>query len=348
MASRTSKTVTLTKLIPSGLPSKEHFTIVEEDASNLVASDDGDLILQVICMSADPYLRSGCKTGEVPRPMSGFVVGKVIESKNCAWPVDSLMGAALPFTSIQKLNDIVLKKTITWNLTDYVTEENATLGLGVLGMPGATAYGGLIDVLRPDKKKNETLFVSSAAGAVGSMVGQLAKNVFNCTVIGSCGGETKTTLITEKFGFDHSIDYKTVSTSADLAAKIKECSDGIDMYFENVGGMHFEAAMSTLRPHGRIAVCGCISRYNDASGTAPLNTIDISQMIYTFQRVEGFVCMPYLSGAKMNFLKDMSEWHKEMKVGCEQCFYDGIEEWPTAFQALFTGANVGKVCVRLL
>ena len=338
---------TLTKLIPSGLPTQEHFEIVTTDMSNKKCEKDEDLLLSVICMSADPYLRSGCKTGEIPRPMSGFVVGKIIESKNKAWPVGSFMGAALPFSSLQLLNSEILAKTISWNLTEYVTEETATLGLGVLGMPGATAYGGFIDVLRP--KKGETIFVSSAAGAVGSMVGQLAKNIYDCHVIGSCGGAEKNKLIKEKFGFDGAIDYKAVTGGAEeLAKKIKESSAaGIDMYFENVGGMHFEAAMACLKAHGRVAICGCISRYNDASGAAPLNKIDISQMIYSFQRIEGFVCMPWLGGAKGAFLKEMSAWHKQGKVGCEQCIFEGIETWPDAFQSLFTGANLGKVCIKM-
>lgn len=213
-------------------------------------------------------------------------------------------------------------------------------------MPGATAYGGFIDVLRP--QEGETLFVSSAAGAVGSMVGQIAKNVKGCKVIGSCGGSEKNAIVKDKFGFDDCIDYKTIKGAKELTKVLEEKSEGgINMYFENVGGMHFEAAMNTLKPHGRVAICGCISRYNDDSATPKLNTIDISKMIYTFQRVEGFVCMPWLSGARGKFLEDMNEWRKEGKVGCEQWVVEGIEKWPEAFQALFTGKNTGKVCVKI-
>jgi hypothetical protein len=142
-------------------------------------------------------------------------------------------------------------QTIMWKLTDMLTEENSSLGLGILGMPGSTAYGGLIDVLRP--LEGQTIFVSGAAGAVGSMVGQIAKNVFNCIVIGSCGGPDKCALIKDKFGFDYAIDYKTVGDKAGLVAALKAVApEGIDMYFENVGGFHFDAALECLRTKGNI------------------------------------------------------------------------------------------------
>merc|ERR1712167_256252 len=117
------------------------------------------------------------------------------------------------------------------------------------------------------------------------------------------------------------------------------------MYFENVGGVHFEASMETLRRYGRMGVCGCISSYNDAKATP--NALTIGQMIYSFQRIEGFVCSPWLSGKKGNFLGDMSQWIQDGKVKVEETFFDGIEAWPLAFQSLFTGKKLGKVVVRV-
>ena len=169
-------------------------------------------------------------------------------------------------------------------------------------MTGSTAYGGLIDILRPNI--GETIFVSSAAGAVGSVVGMIAKNIYKCKVIGSCGGAEKCDLVKQKFGFVHVIDYKTVSNTLELASLVRDfSSDGIDMYFENVGGMHFEAAMKLLRPNGRVAVCGGIHNYNSNER----NKIEFNptSMIYTNQRIEGFVCYPWLTGKKGNFLQDM-------------------------------------------
>ena len=211
-------------------------------------------------------------------------------------------------------------------------------------MPGSTAYGGLIDILRP--VRGEVIFISAASGAVGSVVGMIAKQVFGCTTIGSCGGPDKCKLIKEKFGFDYAIDYKTCSDAEELKAALKEAApDGIDMYFENVGGIHFDAAFASLRQGGRIAVCGAISQYNLSN--TPGNNINIMNMIYSAQRIEGFVCAPWLSGKKGNFLNDMAGWYKEGKIVEQETVTDGIENWPVAFQSLFTGANRGKVVVRV-
>lgn len=211
-----------------------------------------------------------------------------------------------------------------------------------MGMPGATAYGGLIDVLRPNH--GETIWVSGAGGAVGSMVGQIAKNVYGCTVIGSAGGPEKCEYVCEAFGFDHCVDYKTCSKTKDLIVALRKVApDGIDMYFENVGGMHFEAAMSCLKIGGRVAVCGTISNYND--GRPPPTEIHISNMIYSGQRIEGFVCTPWLSGAQGNFLEDMAGWIKEGKVKVEETLFEGAETYGEGFQSLFTGGNYGKVVV---
>jgi NADPH-dependent curcumin reductase CurA len=156
----------------------------------------------------------------------------------------------------------LLKQILIWKLTDYFTEDKISYGIGVLGMPGATVYGGLVETLRP--LQGETIFISAAAGAVGGMVGQLAKALYNCKVIGSCGGTAKGKLITEEWGFDHAIDYKTIKDKDELVAALKAVApEGIDMYFENVGGIHFAASMDCLKNYGRVAVCGMIDIYND-------------------------------------------------------------------------------------
>lgn len=293
-------------------------------------------------------------TGEAA--MTGFVSGVVVASKNNPdWAVGDFIGGAMDFATIQVLAPARLAQTIVWKLTGYVDETNISLGVGALGMPGATAYGGLVDILRPNKGKNETLFVSSAAGAVGSLVGQIAKSVYGCTVVGSCGGAAKNARIVERYGFDHAIDYTTLEDrggdegKADLDERLARAApDGIDMYYENVGGVHFESAMTALRPHGRVAVCGVISKYNDAE--ASRNKIDIGAMIYTFQRIEGFVATPWLRRERGDFLRDMSAWIREEKFIPDETFYDGIEQWPVAFQSLFVRGSPkksGKVVVRL-
>lgn len=360
-----ARTVTLTSVVPEGLPGPEHFSIVETPAPTEDSLVEGDLLLQVMVMSADPYLRPGIKSGEVPRPMSGFVAGRVVTSRKQGWESGDFFGASLPFSTFQVLSAEAAAKTVMWKLTGKVTEETISHGIGVLGMPGSTAYGGLIDVLRPTKAAEasaegsaaaaspptspEVIWVSGSAGAVGSMVGQLAKNVFGCTVIGSCGGPAKCALVKEKFGFDEVVDYKAVeggpSAEALTAALKKVAPDGIDMYFENVGGAHFEAAMASLRPHGRVALCGGISNYN--KGEAVPERFFPMKMIYSFQRVEGFMCMPWLSGQKGKFLDDMSEWLQQGKIAVEETHFSGVDQWPLAFQSLFTGGNTGKVVVKV-
>lgn len=324
------------------VPGPEHFEIRSEPAPQ--EAPEGGILIQVLVLSADPYLRGGCKTKNKGEEMSGFIAGKVIESHMDGWVKDDYIGGSFPFTNVLALTAGDMGKTVTWKLTGMVDDETITRGVGVLGMPGSTAYGGLIDVLKV--QEGQTIWVSAGAGAVGGMVGMLAKNVYNCTVLGSAGGPDKCKLMKESFGFDHAIDYKQAGDADALYGMVKDAApDGIDMYFENVGGIHFDAAFKSLRKHGRIAVCGAISQYNDAVRNP--NSIDIANMIYNFQRIEGFMCMPWLSGAQGNFLQDMSKWVSEGKVHVEETPFYGIEEWPTAFQALFTGANTGKVVVRL-
>lgn len=230
-----TKTVILKQTVDEGVPGPEHFDTQESALPDLEGEVEGSIQVRITAMSADPYLRMRIKTssafGNVQpgEAMSGFVVGKVVGSKgNSSWAVGDLFGGNLPYSTVQNLTPDDLKVNLLWKLTGILSEEELTLGLGLLGMPGSTAYGGLFDVLAA--KQGETIFVSAAAGAVGSLVGMLAKNVFNCTVIGSCGGPEKAALIKEKFGFDHAIDYKTLGGKDDLVAALKAVApDGIDM-----------------------------------------------------------------------------------------------------------------------
>eukprot|EP00746_Dinoflagellata_sp_MGD_P144580 gnl/MRDRNA2_/MRDRNA2_77294_c0_seq2.p1 gnl/MRDRNA2_/MRDRNA2_77294_c0~~gnl/MRDRNA2_/MRDRNA2_77294_c0_seq2.p1 ORF type:complete len:455 (+),score=103.45 gnl/MRDRNA2_/MRDRNA2_77294_c0_seq2:82-1446(+) len=353
-----AKTVELLGPLDEGMPGPEHFKIVETPIGEV---PEGGLLLEVVCMSADPYMRSRIKSASDAKagPISGYVSGRILESKSPKWHPGDLIGARLPYTTVQVVNKEVLETTSIWRLTGMVNEETISQGIGVLGMPGSTAYGGFIDVLKPKRpqqkgeQSGEVLFVSAASGAVGQLVGQLAKNIYGCTVIGSAGGPEKCATIKEKFGYDYAIDYKTVSNAEELAAKIKECSpDGIDMYFENVGGMHFDAALSCLKTGGRIAICGCISQYNEKSNSrSPLgidtNPIQLGRMIYSNQRIEGFICRPWLNGERGAFLRDMKRWLKQGKLNITETVTEGIEKWPEAFQSLFTGKNNGKVVVQV-
>lgn len=348
------KSLLLKEFVEDGVPGPQHFAITQKevDLEEAYAKlEEGGLILQTLAMSADPYLRNTIRQSgtfgqmKAGSPMVGFQSGKVLASKSDKWKAGDYFGGGLPFRTHHVLTGDHLKKAALWKLTGLLpSEDKISYGIGVLGMPGSTAYGGLIDILRP--KQGETIFISGAAGAVGSMVGQLAKNLFNCKVIGSCGGPAKVALAKEKFGFDECIDYKTIKTKEEMVAALNAVApDGIDMYYDNVGGIHFDAALETLRSRGRVAICGQIQEYNNKTVAPTLfNPI---KMIYTQQRIEGFVCGDWLYGARGDFLKDMSRWLAEGKIRIEETNFEGIENWPLGFQSLFTGGNTGKVVIRV-
>lgn len=334
-----AKSVVLKAPLEQGVPGLKDFEIKTTEVNDKDLPE-GAILIKALVFSADPYLRGGIKTMAAGSVMSGFIAGKVLESKNAAWKAGDLFGTTKPFTTVQILTEKDLKAAPFWKLTDYIKEDQISLGVGILGMPGSTAYAGFVDVLKPNK--GETLFVSGAAGAVGSMVGQLAKHVYGCKVIGSCGGPEKSKFIKEKCGFDEAIDYKQCSNRQDLIAALKKVApDGIDMYFENVGGMHFEAAVASLRTKGRIAVCGSISSYNDKDPVP--EQINIFALIYKAVRIEGFTCFPWLSEG--SFLPKMAAWYKEGKIHVEETRFTGVDNWATGFESLFKGGNTGKVII---
>jgi len=290
---------------------------------------------------------------DCPKAMQGFVSGRVLGSKSSKWFPGDLLVGALPYTTVQVVSEEALKNC--WKLTGLVNESTLNHGIGVLGMPGATAWGGFFDILKPKRAKKqgepngETIFVSAASGAVGQLVGQLAK-IAGCVTIGSAGGAEKCATLKEKFGYDHAIDYKSCKDVNDLKAKLKECApEGIDMYFENVGGMHFDAARESLKAGGRIAVCGCISQYNSAGAGLgdDCNQLPIGSMIYKQIRIEGFVARRWLFDGVGNYRRDMARYLRQDKVQVTYSFTDGLENWGAAFQSLFTGANNGKVAVKV-
>lgn len=339
------QSVELIDRLDEGIPGPEHFRITRTDTTLAALEShclEGGIIVQSMVISADPYLRGLIRTDGAIKgnQMFGFVAGKVIASKNSKWHAGDLFGGRLNFSSFQVLSPEQVAGI--WPLR--IPEEKISYGIGILGMPGSTAYGGLIDVLAA--KHGETIFISGAAGAVGGFVGMLAKSLFNCTVIGSCGGPAKVELVKEKFGFDHAIDYKAASTKEEMVTALKEVApNGIDMYFDNVGGYHLEAALEVLRAKGRVAICGQIAEYNSKVPT-PVNWYPM-KMIYSQQTISGFVCSEWLEGKRGNFHTDMPRWIEEGKVHLEETIFEGIDSWPLAFQSLFVGGNTGKVVVRL-
>lgn len=353
MADNIQRSIILVDYVEDGIPSPENFTVFEEDfdiAEALRSCPVDGVVLQNLVLSADPYQRLSIrKNGHIDQmvpgqPMKGVLAGKVLASRSDKWRVGDLYGGILPFQTYVVLDAAQVRTVFMYNLSGYVNESNISLGIGLFGLAGSGAYAAMIGLFKTKPKR--TIYISAAAGAVGSIAGMIAKNVCGLRVIGSCGGPEKCEMIRQKFGFDVSIDYKELRTKEDFVAALQLAApDGIDYFLDNVGGMGFSAAMEVLRPQGHCVISGLISHYSDAN----CENVDINpmKMVFGQQKVEGFLCFDYLGGAKGNFLLDMSRWLAEGKIKQEETVWEGMENWGEAFQSLFIGGNKGKVVVRL-
>ncbi|MFZ5789861.1 MAG: NADP-dependent oxidoreductase [Pseudomonadota bacterium] len=330
----TSREIRL-KRYPTGLPSKADFELAEVP---LPAPAEGQMLVRNIVMSVDPYMRgrmTGARDSYIPpfdlgAALTGEAVGQVMLSKDGAYPVGAYVTSMLGWRETFVAGGDQLKP---------VDAKAAPLSayLGVLGMPGLTAYGGFLRYGQP--KPGQTVFVSGAAGAVGSVVCQVAK-IKGCRVIGSAGGPEKARWLTEVAGIDHAIDYKAVP---DLVAELKRlCPDGIDVYFENVGGKHLEAALENMKVHGRIVMCGMIAGYNERTPGPP----NLMRIVRRRLTVQGILFMD-LQDMGPAFENDMARWIAEGRMKWHETVFEGIEQAPEAFLGLFSGANLGKMVVRL-
>jgi NADPH-dependent curcumin reductase CurA len=316
--------------LPEGIPGPECFEIV---ASELPDPGDGEVLVRNLYMSVDPAMRPPLSNGQMKlgSTMRGGAIGKVAQSKNASFKVGQYVlnqhGWREHFISDGRgLNPVPVDQA---PLTAY---------LSVLGGTGLTAYGGLL--ITGELKEGETVFVSAAAGAVGSIAGQIAK-IKNCGVIGSCGSDQKVAYL-KQLGFDHAFNYKTSDIRKELQAG---APSGIDVYFDNVGGAHLDAALTCMRPLGRIPVCGMISAYN-SKGTRSEGVTTLSNMIYNRITMRGFVAYEFV-GMLEKFRQEMSEWLKQGKLKYEETIFEGLDQAPAALAGLFTGLNTGKMLVRL-
>ncbi len=318
------------KARPEGVPKSSDFEVAEVEMSPL---SEGQVLVQNIYMSVDPYMRGRMredfKLGEV---MDGGALGKVVESANSQFAVGDYVSHWKGWRehTISDGSDLAKVDPELAPLSAY---------LGILGMPGLTAYGGLL--VTGELKDGESVFVSAASGAVGSLVGQIAK-IKGCKVVGSAGSDAKVAHLIEAFGFDHAFNYKTANPKDEIA---KALPDGIDVYFENVGGPQLEAALDHMNIRGRIALCGMISMYNNGPTIAP-GPKNLSAMIYKRVMMRGFVT-PDFFDVQTQFRQDMSQWMKEGKIKYQETVFEGINNAPEAFIGLFSGGNEGKMLVKL-
>jgi NADPH-dependent curcumin reductase CurA len=315
---------------PQGMPVPEQFRIVETDVPDPA---DGQLLVENIYMSVDPAMRPRLAgPTALNEAMMGGAIGRVLESRHAAFRqgdyVESMNGFREYFISdgkgLSKLDADGMP------LVAYMS---------VLGLTGLTAYGGLLVI--GALKEGEQVFVSAAAGAVGSVAAQIAK-IKGCYVIGSAGSDEKCRWLKDELGLDAAINYKQGELRASLKAAAPK---GIDVYFENVGGEHLNAALPRMNALGRIAVCGMISAYNNFGAVSePVTTL--SNMIYNRVTMRGFVFYEFES-KRAEFLKDMKGWIRQGRLKYRTTILHGIEQAPTALIGLFTGVNTGKMVVQL-
>ncbi|XP_077598826.1 prostaglandin reductase 1-like [Stigmatopora nigra] len=326
-----AKTWILTKHF-DGFPKESDFQLKTEE---LPEPKDGQVLLEALFLSVDPYMRPfsrvRMKEGDV---MIGTQVAKVVQSNNKAFPV----GAHVVSRGGWRTHAISDGSDLVPVMPDWPGDVSLSLALGAVGMPGLTALYGIEEVLA--LKPGETLLVNAAAGAVGSVVGQIAK-LKGCKVVGSAGSDAKVAFLKE-LGFDQVFNYKTV---ASLDQALRNASpEGYDCFFENVGGAFSSVALSQMKDFGRIAVCGSISTYNDVesqTGPYPQMIMIVKQL-----KMEGFMQSRWESKHPES-LKRLMGWLKEGKVQSREHVTKGFENMPAAFMGIFGGQNTGKAIVEV-
>ncbi|MGA7805014.1 NADP-dependent oxidoreductase [Bradyrhizobium sp.] len=323
---------------PVGEPKASDFRIEE---FSVPTPADGQVLLRTIWLSLDPYMRGRMSDGPsyaTPVPIGGVMeagtVSEVIASNNPNFAKGDIVLARAGWQT-HALSDGKGLSRIDPKLAPVST------AIGVLGMPGMTAYTGLLDIGKPQPR--ETVVVAAASGAVGSAVGQIAK-IKGARAIGIAGGRDKCAFVKQELGFDDCLDHR----EPNLGARLREaCPQGIDVYFENVGGAVFEAVFPLLNAFARIPVCGLIAHYNDTEAKAPKWADGLMRAVLTKRlTIRGFIVSDF-AGRRDDFLRDMSTWVREGKVKYKEFVTEGLESAPEAFMGLLKGANFGKQLVRV-
>ncbi|MDE2331180.1 MAG: NADP-dependent oxidoreductase [Bradyrhizobium sp.] len=323
---------------PAGEPKLSDFRTEEYQVP---APGEGQVLLRTIWLSLDPYMRgrmSDAPSYAQPVPiggvMEGGTVSEVIASDNTAFAKGDIVLSRAGWQT-HALSDGNGLRKIDPKLAPIST------AVGVLGMPGMTAYTGLLEIGKP--RPGETVVVAAASGAVGSAVGQIAK-IAGAGAVGIAGGKDKCDYVKRELGFDDCIDHR----DPDLAARLKDaCPKGIDVYFENVGGAVFEAVFPLLNTFARVPVCGLIAHYNDTEANPPKWAASLMRAILTKRLTfRGFIVSDF-AARHGDFLRDMSQWVREGKVKYKEFVTEGLDSAPQAFIGLLKGANFGKQLVRV-
>ncbi len=330
-----NQTILLNKR-PFGKPLLTDFKIVSEEKPEIEA---GEILLKTSYVSVDPYLRGRMSEAksyvapfELDKPMSSGVIALVVESRHSGFSTGDYISGSLEWKEYQKSNGEGLYK---------VDANKAPLSayLGVLGMTGLTAFLGLTEIGKP--KKGETVVVSGAAGAVGSVAGQIAK-ILGCRVVGIAGTDEKVEMLKSDFGFDVAINYRTTGNMRKAIATA--CPDGVDVYFDNVGGAISEAVLVKINNFARIVVCGAISIYNETSLPKSLSVQPFR--IKNRALMQGFIINDYAAKFPRAMVQ-LSQWLAEGNLTYTETIVEGFEQIPQAFFDLFEGKNTGKMVVKV-
>ncbi|MBE9461362.1 NADP-dependent oxidoreductase [Dyadobacter subterraneus] len=319
---------------PVGLPDTKDFEEVQENVPELL---EGQILLQSIYISVDPYLRgrmSGTKEPifKLNAPVSSKLIARIIQSRHKNFKTGDIVSHYLDWKEYQVSDGTGLKK---------IDQDGAPLSanLGVLGITGLSAYLPLTTFGKP--QPGETIVISAAAGAVGSIAGQIGK-ILGCKVVGIVGSDQKVTLLKEKFGFDAAINYQT---EKDLGAAIAaHCPSGVDIYFDNVGGGISDAVFANINTYGRVVVCGSISNYNDTEIALSPSILPI--VVYKFLSIHGFLIADFAAQFDQALIQ-LSTWLQQGKLKYTETILEGFDKLPKAFIGLFNGLNEGKMIVKV-
>ena len=337
MASQIDKNVqVLLARRPKGAPTEADFKIVE---SPVPAPAPGTVLVRNLYLSLDPYMRGRMNDAksyippiELDAVMGGGTVGRVVQSDEPTLPEGTIVEGLLGW------QDFATAKPKALRVVDPSLAPIST-ALGVLGMPGLTAYFGLLDLGKPIP--GNTVVVSAASGAVGSLVGQLAKRE-GCRTVGVVGTEEKARYIVDTLGYDAAINYRTADN---LRAEIRAAApDGVDVYFDNVGGPVTDAVFDNLAQRARIVLCGQISQYN--ASRQEMGPRNLTKILITRSRIEGFIVFDYLDRYPQG-LKDLSVWLANGENRYKEDIVDGLKNAPTAFIGLLEGRNFGKLLIKI-
>lgn len=338
MSNRVNRQIVLAAR-PHGEPEPSDFDLVE---TAVPACSEGTFLARTIYLSLDPYMRGRMNAGrtyadpvEIGSPMEGGTVSVVEESRHPSYAEGDIVVGRIGWQDYGVSDGEGVRKV------DPAIAPIST-ALGVLGMPGMTAYTGLLNIGKP--QAGETVAVAAASGAVGSVVGQIAK-IKGCRAVGIAGGAEKCAYVTDEFGFDACVDHRAPDFAERLAAA---CPDGIDVYFENVGGKVFEAVAPLLTMFSRVPVCGLIAHYNDTAPPPGSNLVPQLLMRILVNRItfRGFIVRDY-ANQSVDFLRHTSNWLRDGKIKYREDVIEGLENAPRGLIGLLKGQNFGKLVVRV-